>query len=34
MTSTVYLISLGSLMDPHVILIHTLLGLATVKQQV
>lgn len=32
MTATEYLISLGSLMDPHIILIYVLLGLATVKQ--
>lgn len=32
MTTTVYFISLGSLIDPNVILIHILSGLATIKQ--
>lgn len=30
MTATVYFVSFGSLIDPHVILVHILLGLATI----
>lgn len=32
MTATVNFVSFGSLIDPHVILVHILLGLATINQ--